>query len=354
MTRQRILVYHIGSLGDTVVAVPALWAVRDNYPDAHVTMLTDEQPNRTVVQACEILDGSGLIDDYIFYPTGNLPAMARLSLRIRSGKFDSLVYLIRATANDRRMLRDKMFFKLSGITQILGMQGIPAAPEISRAGGLPRLPNITDTLLGRLAASGLQVPSEGDGKREIGIDGRETRNVEQWISGLPSSEGRRWMGVGIGGKMAANRWPIERYEALVARLVKTDDVWPVVFGGPENRADGQRLVERWKRGYVACGALGVREAIAALARCRLFVGNDTGTIHMAALAGAGCVGVYSSRNPPGLWDPYGKGHVVLRTAIPCEGCLLQSCVEQGNRCILSISVEQVLAACKDVLRAVRE
>ncbi|MBU4273703.1 MAG: glycosyltransferase family 9 protein [Planctomycetes bacterium] len=351
MTQRRILIYHIGSLGDTLVAVPALWAVLENYPDAHITMLTDEQPGRTLVQTCNILDGSGLVDDYIFYPVGNLTAMARLLLRIRSGKFDSLVYMVRATANDRRVLRDKRFFRLAGIKRVLGTQGLPVAPEISKARCLPRLPHVTDTLLRRLAASGLHVPPEGDGKMEIGIGVREMEKVEQWLSDLPSSEGRRWIGVGIGGKMAAKRWPIERYAALVARLVETDDVWPVVFGGPEDRANGQRLVEHWKRGYVACGALGVREAIAAIARCSLFAGNDTGTIHMAATAGVRCVGVYSSRDFPGLWDPYGKGHVVFRTAIPCEGCLLEECVEQRTRCILSISVERVLAACQDVLRA---
>ena len=313
-------------------------------------MLADEQPGRALVQAREILGGSRLIDNYIVYPAGDLSAMATLLFRIRVGKFKGLVYLIRAMANERRVMHDKAFFKLAGIKQVLGMQGFPVSPEISKTHSLPRLPHMADTLLHRLAASGLHVPPDGHGKMEIGIGIRETDKVEQWLSDLPSSEHRRWIGVGIGSKMPAKKWPIERYETLVAHLIASDDVWPVVFGGPEDRAAGQWLVDRWHRGYVACGDLGVREAVAAMARCSLFAGNDTGTIHMAAMAHVRCVGVYSSRNVPGLWEPYGKGHVVFRTSIPCEGCMLEECIEEKTRCIRSISVEQVLAACLEILR----
>lgn len=346
----KILVYYIGSLGDTLVAVPALRAVRENFPNARLTMLTDKQPGRSLVQVSDILDGSNLIDDYITYTSGSLAAMAKLLLRVRVGKYDSLVYIIRVKANERRVLRDKRFFTLAGVKRIIGTQGLLAVPEVPAGSPLPRLPHIADTLLRRLAASGLEVPLDGDGKLDIGIGPRENEKIERWLNNFPSPENRRWLGVGIGGKMPVKKWPLERFETLVARLVETCDVWPVVFGGPEDRSDGQRLVARWKRGYVACGALGVREAIAALGRCSLFVGNDTGTIHMAATAGVRCVGIYSSRDYPGLWHPYGNGHVVFRTPLPCEGCMLEECVERNSRCISSISVEQVFGACHTMLQ----
>jgi len=350
MLQQRILIHHIGSLGDTLVAVPALRAVRRNYPDARITMLTDQQSGKTRVQVCDVLDGSGLVDDYLFYPAGNLPAMARLLLRLRFGGFDSLVYMVRATATDRRVRRDLWFFRLAGIQCILGIQGLPVAPEKLNGHPLPRLPHVADMLLGRLAASGLNVASDDYGKMDIGIGVRESHHVEQLLSGLPSARGRRWIGVGIGGKMTAKKWPVERFEGLVDRLIELDDAWPVVFGGSEDRAEGQRLVAHWNRGYVACGALGIREAISAMSRCSLFVGNDTGTIHLAAAAGVRCVGVYSSRDYPGLWYPYGDRHIVFRTETPCEGCMLEECVDEGMRCILSISVEPVLEACHNILR----
>jgi ADP-heptose:LPS heptosyltransferase len=346
---KKILIYHIGSLGDTLVVIPALRVVRTSYPQAHITMMTDGQPGRRLVQANDILDGSGLIDDYIIYKAGSHLSLARLLLRLRLEKFDSLIYLIRIAPGGRRLLRDKLYFKLAGIKRFFCMQGNGVAHEISEVSALPRLPHMTDIILGRLAASGMDILLDGDGMRHLHIGAHEIHEVEQWLAELPSSGGRKWIGVGIGGKMAVKIWPLERYERLVDRLIETCDVWPVVFGGPESRGDGHKLVGHWQRGYVACGALGIRAAIEALSRCSLFVGNDTGTIHMAAAAGVRCVGVYSSRDYPGLWEPYGGGHIVFRTPVPCEGCMLEECSAEHMKCILSIPVEQVLHACRTII-----
>jgi heptosyltransferase III len=84
--------------------------------------------------------------------------------------------------------------------------------------------------------------------------------------------------------------------------------------------------------------------------CELFIGNDTGTMHMAAAVGLPCVAIFSSRERPGLWYPPGEGHRVFRSAIDCEGCGLVECIELGNECLKRISVEEVLSACREMLR----
>lgn len=344
-----ILAYHIGSLGDTLVAVPALWALRKSFPDARITMLTDEQPGRALVQAWNILDGSGLIDDYIVYPVGSRLALAKLLLRLRRAKFDCLAYLIRCDEKGRRARRDRVFFRLAGIRRLIGMSGQTDAARAQPEGRLGRSPHVTDVLLRRLAAAGLNVDVTESCMSQLRIGLRDQDRVDDWLRGQSSDGGRRWVGVGIGGKMPVNIWPIDRYRQVVTRLIEDYDVWPVVFAGPENQKAGQQLVDLWQRGYVACGELGVRVAIAAMSRCCLFLGNDTGTMHMAAASGIPCVGVYSSRNQPGLWHPYGDGHFVFRTPVPCEGCMLETCPEHDMKCILSISVEDVLAACSKIL-----
>ena len=97
---------------------------------------------------------------------------------------------------------------------------------------------------------------------------------------------------------------------------------------------GDWLLERWGRGYNAAGALGIRSGLAAMKQCRFFIGNDTGTMHMAAAVGLPCVAVFSARGTvPGLWYPLGQGHQVFRTTIDCEGCGLVECLERGNECI---------------------
>ena len=134
-----------------------------------------------------------------------------------------------------------------------------------------------------------------------------------------------------------------------AALIAEHDVWPVTFGGPHDQATGDRLIRAWGRGYNAAGALSVRAAAAALARCALFLGNDTGPMHLAAAVGRPCVAVFSSRDWPGAWFPYGGGHRVFRTDIDCDGCMLLDCVERRMECIRAVPVEVVLQACRETL-----
>jgi len=112
---------------------------------------------------------------------------------------------------------------------------------------------------------------------------------------------------------------------------------------------GAWLLDRWGSGYNAAGALGIRSSLAAMKHCELFIGNDTGTMHMAAAVGLPCVAIFSSRERPGLWYPLGEGHRVFRSAIDCEGCGLVECLELGNECLKRISVEEVLSACRELL-----
>ena len=183
---------------------------------------------------------------------------------------------------------------------------------------------------------------------DVGVSIEERRTVDRWANEKVPYAGRAWIGVGPGSKMPAKVWPVERFIEVVSKLIRDHDIWPVVFGGPEDRALGLKLVEHWKCGSVAAGELGVRPGIAALARCLLYLGNDTGTMHMAVAAGLPCVAVFSSRDYPGIWYPYGDGHVVFRTSIDCEGCMLQVC-PRNNECLFSIGSGDVFCAAERIV-----
>jgi heptosyltransferase III len=99
-----------------------------------------------------------------------------------------------------------------------------------------------------------------------------------------------------------------------------------------------------------CGALTPRESAAVLARSAVFLGHDSGPMHLAAAVQTRCVAVFSSRNLPGVWFPYGNGHAVLYHPVACGGCKLQTCIAERKKCILSITVDEVLAAVAGVLR----
>ncbi len=106
---------------------------------------------------------------------------------------------------------------------------------------------------------------------------------------------------------------------------------------------GEELCADWgKRSYNFAGKLSVYGSAAVLEKCAAYIGNDTGTMHLAAMVGIPCVAIFSARDYPGKWEPYGEGHTILRYDTNCAGCMLEICPQQ-NRCLNSITTENVLA-----------
>lgn len=349
----RMLVFRIGQLGDTVVALPALWVLRRQFPQAHLTLLCDRHPGKRHVLASELLAGAGVLDGFESYVVDDSFAgrllrpvrMLALVARLRRGGYDTLAYLAPSTRRPAEVARDRKIFAAAGLRHYLGMEGFTPLPR--KIPGQPLGPTAaeSDLLLARLAADGLPVPGPGQGSLELGVGAAEVQQVGAWLHGLPSDGGRRWVGVGPGSKMPAKRWPEERFQTVLNRLIASHDIWPVVFGGPEDRAVGDRLIAAAGRGYSAAGELTLRGSVAALQRCALYVGNDTGTMHLAAAARVPCVALFSSREWPGMWFPYGVPQTVLRTPIECEGCALTDCVERRQECLMRIQSESVFEGC---------
>jgi heptosyltransferase-3 len=350
---KRLLVFRVGELGDTIIALPSLRAIRQAFPDAHITFLGNVDTNSSNVTARQTLPATGLVDDWLSYSVnGNgLRGVKSLSLlrRLRETRFDTLVYLAPRLRKPKEIRRDLLFFRLAGIKTVIGERGC-GMPHKTAGSPLPLAEHEVDHLLHRLALSGIVVPGPTQADLDLGLTSEEREAAELWLSKqLPDVDDRVLVGFGPGSKWPSKVWPEERFMEVGRRLIEDRDVYPIVFGGPEDRPISQHLTAAWGRGSVAAGALNPREAAACLARCVLYVGNDTGTMHLAAAVGTYCVAIMSALDWPGRWVPYGNGHVVLRQYVPCEGCLLKVCDKEGMQCLKLISVDEVFAACTNIL-----
>jgi lipopolysaccharide heptosyltransferase III len=98
-----------------------------------------------------------------------------------------------------------------------------------------------------------------------------------------------------------------------------------------------------------CGKLSPRESAAVLARAKLFLGHDSGPMHLAAAVGIPCVAVFSARNRPRMWFPWGSQHEVIYHRTDCWGCDLDTCIEQKKKCLTSILPAEVLGVVHRVL-----
>ena len=124
----RILIYRIGQLGDTIVALPAIWAIRRYFPDAYIGLLNDSHDEGGYVLASKVLPKEGLIDELLSYEASkegvSFWRQLKVILEIRQKRFDTLVYLAPRFRNKRQIIRDIIFFRVAGISRVIGHKGI--------------------------------------------------------------------------------------------------------------------------------------------------------------------------------------------------------------------------------------
>jgi ADP-heptose:LPS heptosyltransferase len=89
-----------------------------------------------------------------------------------------------------------------------------------------------------------------------------------------------------------------------------------------------------------------------MSRCNGYFGHDTGVMHLAASLGKPCVALFSSRDPAGMWDPYGKGHTILRiNDLPCANCGAVICPKTDHPCMKQ-SPDDVFTALKSLIQSI--
>lgn len=359
MKLDRILVFRAGHLGDNLVALPAFWALRDASPRAKITYLSnaDDKDNPHYVTARGIFPETGLFDDWISYP--NLDGAAgifralKLVMNLRRNKFDAVVYMTTRTRTDKQIDRDVKFFKLAGIPKIFGA-GHMKANSLSEAikGPMKEVEPEGDYLIRLLEEEGLSDPKKQFAP-DLKLTPSEHQSASLWMrSELGTDTTERLIGVAPGSKWESKIWSEERFADVVSRLIKSHHVTPVIFGGREDREKGDRLIRSWGSGINAAGRLNVREAAAALESCELYLGNDTGTMHLAASASTPCVAIFSALDLIGRWYPFGKHNEIFRRSVECEGCYSPTCFN-NNKCLDLIKTDEVYEACARILDRAR-
>jgi heptosyltransferase-3 len=345
---KRVLIYRLGSLGDTVIAVPALHLIERAFPAARRVLLTNIQAYINAPAAFSILDGSALVDDFIDYPlaTRSFPTILRLWWRLVRFRPEIVIYLM-PKRGERSLARDKWFFRLAGARQVIGLpvgdlaeSAYDPATQLweSEAARLLRcLRNLGDGRLDDAASWDLRLtPAEEQKGRDM----------------LAPLAGRPLIACGPGTKMQAKDWGQENWRALLTNLAAELPHYGLVLVGAKLDAEVAGYVSRDWRGPVVnlCGLLSPRETAAALKNTGLFLGPDSGPMHLAAAYGVPCAIAFASLDRPGRWFPAGKMHRPIYHRVDCQNCRLTICIEQKKKCILSIGVDEMLEASLQLLQ----
>lgn len=348
---KKILVYRIGHLGDTLVAMPAFWSIRKEYPDAEMTLLTNvNEDNPNFVMAKAVLPETGLFDEVLTYVlregiVDSIIEYLKLFLAIRKRNFDTAVYLTTRNRTLAQINRDKKFFRLAGIKKIVGVETlIKNRLEIPVNRPLPKIDSELKYLNKCVTDENFSKISEPDISLHLTDIEKETAN--HWLKkecGEAVLENRLF-GVALSSKWKSKNWASDNYIRVIENMIAERNIFPVFFGGNDEREIGDDFVNLFNTGANAAGRLNIRTAAAALEKCRIFLGNDTGTMHLAASVKTPCIGVFAAIDWAGRWYPFGANNTVFREIVECEACLLPIC-NNNNKCLRLISPEKVFEAC---------
>lgn len=352
---KRIAIFRMGHLGDTIIALPAFWTVRRRFPNAWITYLVQEHGKGNLVQANDILRLGSVYDEKISYTLGSggvsIMDVLRTLLRLRQKRIDTLIY-IPPYRTERQLARDEKFFRLAGVRQIIGMQGFRETNYRPQGTPLPTVKHEADILLSHLSRDGVKVDVDPLTLMDMAFTDDERGFARTWLQSHTITSDRPIIGIGPGSKMLAKLWDIDRFIAVAQQLDKEYAPTFLIFGSKAEHEVCERVAQSVKHAVNVAGEFTVRESGAVFEHCDLYLGNDTGTMHIAAAAGVRCVALFSARDWPGRWYPYGTGHAVHRMFVPCEGCMLETC-DKDNLCLKLIEVEPVVASARQILSSRR-
>lgn len=336
-----ILVKEVNWLGDLVISLPALRALRAAFPSAELAVLVKRE-------LAGFFDGLAWIDRVLAYQVrGGWPPLAdqaRVVATIRRAEFDLAVMFPKSfesalwAALARIPRRAGLAAQLRG--PLLTDRTAPSQAMAERHQMFDYLQMLRDTL-GIETAPRLPALEVGERRR---------RMMAEWLAGRRRRPAVPLIALAAGAAYGpAKEWPAERYAALVDRLGEAHEC--VLVGAPGERARCEQIVAASRTGaIVAAGATDVGDLLALLSLCAGFAGNDSGAMHVAAALGLPTVGIFGSTSPRRT-GPLGPRVRVVYERTECSPCLARTCRFEHYDCLRRIGVDAVAAALADARSA---
>ena len=346
---RRIVAYTHGILGDNVVHLPTLAALKRGFPNASLHLVTDmvgaPEAAGDLFRRTDFIDAVTVIRGQPLLREGRRlvldPALAdlRADLFVNLSPYGNRGWF-------KAVVREVLFARRLGARHAAGFR-----LSTKRIHG--RFNDVQHAFI-------LNEPRRGERVlRELGVEPVPTRDTIPRDAAVAARVRDLLRGDGVnpdnfivlnpGGNLEIKYWGARRFGELAARLVSKCRADVVLTGTAAERDIAQRVVAAAGEGvYDYSGRTTVGELIELLGMSRLCVSNDTGTMHVAALIEVPTVGIFGTRFHPSWWFPRGSRVMAIYRYVPCSFCFLDQCVHRS--CLEGIDVETVFAAARFALR----
>lgn len=333
---KKILIFRNGSFGDTICALPAIYSIRNFFPNATLDILTNSGGNN-LISIENIIDKS-VVNEFVNYLGMDKKALVA---KIKNEQYDLLIDLPQDQATFisqiRNMIITKYFFKIShafgweiGATRLFKKhqeKHIIFKDERRRLLGILKKNNVM-------------------GSKQIfplNITAKDIDFVNDLITSNNLSD--KNIAFVVGSKRPSNRWPIEYFHE-VANYFSENDFNILIVGGKEDKDLAKQLLTV-DNTYDFTGVLTPMQSAGMLKHCRLTLSNDTGPMHLSYAVDTPIVAIFSARDYPNKWFPP-EGNIVLRdNAIECSVCFTETCTD--NQCMKSIHPKTVIDSIESLL-----
>ncbi len=358
----RVVVIRFDEIGDLILTLPFLRELRRSIPNARIALVI-RPALVNLVELCPHIDSVIAFTPKFGFRPGRLKALFDLRRQVAAalGATPELGILPRFDADFSRGLL--ALLATGAQKRIAFSESVTPEKSQADAGTDQFLTHAIKPLcsdmhelkrnLSLLTSLGAKVGSD---HLQLYLSQEDKNKADALLA--HSANGTMWVGLCAGASTERKRWPAERFVA-VGRFIT--DNYPnaavVVVGGPGDHKVGEQIVQNLQgRGLNVAGNLTLRETAAVLARCGLYVGNDTGPMHIAAAVGVPVVAVYADPALPNLasnsihtaarFDPWG---VAYRTVIPSAGApTVTGANASAASKITAVTVEQVIQAIEEV------
>lgn len=343
---QRILIVKLSAVGDVVHTLPALNALRQQFPNAHIGWAVQRG-------AHNLLEGHPQIDELIILPRRLKSADGRMSL-------SDLRRMLRGTGgwdvaiDFQGLTKSGVAACLSGAPTRIGL-GNKWSRELNRVFMTRRvnataMPVIQMNL--ELLAPLMPVPEEATAILHTAPADEE--KIRQWIAST-QVQGKRWLVLDPFAGWESKLWPQEHWVEVAAAAMDRFNLLPMVFFGPGEEQNARDLLDQIMLRAIdstMAPQTSLREYVALLRQCAAaFVGADTGPMHIAAAAGVPTVAMFgpsdSRRNAPTFTNA--NYRTLQDFSQPCAGTFTRNCkFHAKGECMRPIQPEQVLTALEEI------
>jgi lipopolysaccharide heptosyltransferase I len=330
----RILIVRTSAIGDVLHGLPVLCALRNRWPQAHLSWVVE-------TRAAELLRGHAALDELVVVPRGWLRSpQAVFALRRQLRRLSPEVAL-----DLQGLTKSAVAARLSGASRRIGFSA-PDARELSRWFYTEQVrsqaTHVVDRCLELLRPLGIDRPAV---RFDLPTNQAAVGAARRWQEQLRL--GRRFATLNPGAGWPSKLWPAERYAAVAQHV---GQVWGlrslVVWAGQVERTWAETIVAGSGGHAVPAPPTSLTELAALCRLAALFVGSDTGPLHLAAAVGTPCVGLFGPM-PAERNGPYGPNHIVLQRV--CLQGSSRARRRANNDSMRAIEVADVCRACDAIL-----